>query len=46
MMYEWLIVIGFTILIGIVILGNMFFIGKNMNTHDAEKVDPKPEKKY
>lgn len=40
------IVIGFSLFIFGVIFINMFFIAKNMDAHDSEKVDPKPTTKY
>lgn len=46
MMYELTVVLGFMVVIFLFFFTLMHFLGKGLDTHDAEKVDPIPTKKY
>jgi len=39
-------VLGFVVIMGITGYGILHFFSKNMNSHDAEVVDPKPTVRY
>lgn len=46
MMYGLTVVMGFMVVIFLFFFTLMHYLGKGLNTHDAEKVDPIPDKKY
>ncbi|RNF38417.1 hypothetical protein [Planococcus salinus] len=43
MLYGVTVVLGFMVVIGLFFAVLMHFLGKGLNTHDAEIIDPTPE---
>ncbi|MBT2572271.1 hypothetical protein [Planococcus sp. ISL-110] len=46
MFYGITVTLGFMVVIFIFFFTLLHFVGKELNSHDAEHVDPIPEKKY
>lgn len=46
MLYGILVVLGFMAVIFIFFFTILYYLRIGLNTHDAEKVDPMPKKKY
>lgn len=46
MFYGITVVLGFMAVIFMFFFTLLHFLGKELHTHDAEHVDPMPEKKY
>ncbi len=46
MLYGVTVTLGFMVVIFLFFFTLMYFLGKELHTHDAEHVDPLPDKKY
>ncbi|WP_186763758.1 hypothetical protein [Planomicrobium sp. CPCC 101079] len=46
MIYGITVTLGFMVVIGLFFVTLMHFLGKELHSHDAEHVDPIPEKTY
>ncbi|WP_204249445.1 hypothetical protein [Planococcus versutus] len=46
MVYGITVVLGFVVVIFLFFFVLLHFLGKGLDSHDAEHVDPIPEKKY
>ncbi|MBB5181794.1 hypothetical protein HNQ44_003268 [Planomicrobium koreense] len=46
MLYGVTVTLGFMVVIFLFFFTLMYFLRKELHTHDAEHVDPLPEKKY
>ncbi|MDN7243679.1 hypothetical protein QWY14_17965 [Planococcus sp. N028] len=46
MLYDVTVVLGFMVVIFLFFGVLMHYLGKGLNTHDAEHVDPAPKKRY
>ncbi|WP_162835043.1 hypothetical protein [Planococcus sp. CAU13] len=46
MLEQLVTVLGFMVVIFLFFFTLLHFLGKELHTHDAEHIDPKPDEKY